>query len=404
MYENYYRILELRETASKEEIKRAYRRLAKKYHPDISDDPDAQNKFISICEAYEVLIESKKPLWQKNKHDLEETLRKAKERAAQRAKVKQEKIQKDLEEFKKSGLYDIVLILKYFLHFIILIAAPVCLLIPFYLGFTIDYKVGLALIFVFIFGIIISVYIYSRGEKYFRLGKFYYTRKTIITRLKLKNIHSSFECFYCKGKNANSKFYKITLLKVMNIELETGGVFSHSVRYRRKYKTLEIPRSRKAFIVHLINSLLKVLSIVLCMIFLQIDSLLWRFILGVFAGVFLSLMMSFISQTRPRTSYLFTRGLLLKILIWINLIMYFTTITNDFNFQVSRFVPVLITLLIFFDAVLDAIFDGIPNNFSQKPFLVQPESVNNLKENGYRGYLSAPILSVVFPFFKWLFG
>lgn len=53
---NYYRILGLREGATPEEIKAAYRKLAKKYHPDMApDDPNIKKKFQEISEAYEAL-------------------------------------------------------------------------------------------------------------------------------------------------------------------------------------------------------------------------------------------------------------------------------------------------------------------------------------------------------------
>lgn len=52
----YYKILEVEEDASEEEIKLAYRRLAKKYHPDLNKtDPKAKEKFIELHEAYETL-------------------------------------------------------------------------------------------------------------------------------------------------------------------------------------------------------------------------------------------------------------------------------------------------------------------------------------------------------------
>mgnify|MGYP001197365167 CR=1 FL=1 len=52
----YYKILNIPEGASKSEIKKSYRRLAKLYHPDVNNDIEAQEKFIQITEAYEMLI------------------------------------------------------------------------------------------------------------------------------------------------------------------------------------------------------------------------------------------------------------------------------------------------------------------------------------------------------------
>ncbi|GAB6100246.1 molecular chaperone DnaJ [Halanaerocella petrolearia] len=52
---DYYDILGVDRDASQKEIKRAYRKLSKKYHPDISDHEDAEEKFKEVTEAYEVL-------------------------------------------------------------------------------------------------------------------------------------------------------------------------------------------------------------------------------------------------------------------------------------------------------------------------------------------------------------
>ena len=54
-FKDYYRIMGLEPDASAEEIKRAYKKLARKYHPDVSDEPDAQQKFQEIGEAYDIL-------------------------------------------------------------------------------------------------------------------------------------------------------------------------------------------------------------------------------------------------------------------------------------------------------------------------------------------------------------
>lgn len=52
---NYYEVMGVAEDASADEIKKAYRRLARKYHPDVSSEADAEQKFKDVGEAYEVL-------------------------------------------------------------------------------------------------------------------------------------------------------------------------------------------------------------------------------------------------------------------------------------------------------------------------------------------------------------
>ena len=57
---NYYSVLDVPKTASQEEIKKAYRRLARQYHPDVNHEPDAEEHFKEINEAYEVLSDPQK--------------------------------------------------------------------------------------------------------------------------------------------------------------------------------------------------------------------------------------------------------------------------------------------------------------------------------------------------------
>lgn len=59
-YKDYYQILGVSREASEEDIKRAYRKLARKYHPDVSKEANAEERFKEIGEAYEVLKDKEK--------------------------------------------------------------------------------------------------------------------------------------------------------------------------------------------------------------------------------------------------------------------------------------------------------------------------------------------------------
>ena len=59
-FKDYYKILGVEPTADDKAIKAAYRKLARKYHPDVSKEPGAEDKFKEIGEAYEVLSDADK--------------------------------------------------------------------------------------------------------------------------------------------------------------------------------------------------------------------------------------------------------------------------------------------------------------------------------------------------------
>ena len=59
-YKDYYAILEVKRDATADDIKATYRRLARKYHPDVSKEKDAEEKFKELQEAHEVLKDAEK--------------------------------------------------------------------------------------------------------------------------------------------------------------------------------------------------------------------------------------------------------------------------------------------------------------------------------------------------------
>lgn len=112
---NHYQTLELKSGASENEIKNAYRRLAKKYHPDVSKEPNAEARFIEITAAYEYLLKGG------NDHsytDYESSFDdyfdeydpawEYRQRAEDYARMNYEKFKQNNEAFKKSWYYELV--------------------------------------------------------------------------------------------------------------------------------------------------------------------------------------------------------------------------------------------------------------------------------------------------------
>lgn len=97
---NYYQILKVDENAREEEIQKQYRQLAREYHPDVSSEKNAKEKFQKITEAYEVLSDPqlRKKYDRKLKKYRQKKSKKSKKKSARK---KQGRATFNPEQFKK---------------------------------------------------------------------------------------------------------------------------------------------------------------------------------------------------------------------------------------------------------------------------------------------------------------
>ncbi len=410
MLEEYYKILGLKKGAKEEEIKTAYRLLAKKHHPDLSDDPDAHNKFIEISEAYAILINKTElrgiKLTAQSRAEAERNYNYFRERAREYAKkaaeTKYENLKKDHEAFQRSGMNDLLLLLNYILHISLVVLTMFLFIMPVYLALTYNY---FFMFFLWIPGGFIVWFIISQGKSFYKPGSFFYSFADLKQLFKDEMGDGSQFCCYCEEKAANSYPFKLGMMKVHDIQLNFFGTLWHDARYKRTYKKINIPRSRKAFRVHLAGSFLKIISIIACMLLLPFTSQLWRFFIGVFIGGGLSSLLLLITGTRSKSTYLLTGNILIKIVLWILSLL----ILNDWSYypdlHTNEFMMAAIGLLLFFQDIITDLFTGLffkSTNFT-KPLIKQPDQIQKLADEGFLSYLDIPIWSTFFPFIKWLF-
>lgn len=415
MLEHYYKILGLKTDADEKSVKKAYRKLALKYHPDVNPSPDAEDKFRKICEAYEVVnshIQKETTIHAgeayREEEDVidpevyEQIIREAREKAWERAKMKYEKVKADREFFENN---DIIILLKYIGNYLAVPLILAMIVIPVYLAITESFVAIFASIFFWFIGIVLAMHIYSNRKKWFRPGTISTRWGDIVDffRVERKENPRS-DCEYTSDHKANSTPFKLILFKVREISMRNYGPFQHHVGYKRKYHEVVIPRSAKAYRIHFILAFLKPLLLIVALFLLPVPSFTWKIVIAILFTLLISNTILLIFRTRSKTSFLLNWFLIIKLSIWMMVIISQTVVYPGLVFFTNEFLGLyVILMLLFLDMFLDLILRAFPfYPYIYQPLIKQPEIVEKLFRKGFQNYLDVPIWSTLYPFLRWL--
>ncbi|MFC2080591.1 J domain-containing protein [Bacteroidota bacterium] len=410
MFEKYYRILGLENKATKDDIKSAYRLLAKKFHPDVSDEPDAGKRFIEISEAYEFLM-NRNIIDDMDASFMDATERRftyeyfaqrARENAKRAAEMKYERLRNEHEAFQKSGMYDILLLLNYALHGFLVLLSVFIMVFPVYIAIK---ELFFGLFFFYIPGIFLIAYIYSERRRFFRLGTFYYNYQEIKNMIREESGSGSKPCAYAVERPADAYPFKISLLTIHKISLKLTGALWHQASYQRSYEKLSIPRSKISFRVHTSGSVFKVCSILFIIGWSPLECFIWDLILGMLIGGVLAGLAGLIFRVRSKISYLLTINLIVKILAWLMMIIMFTDFSEFPRLQTHEyFLSGFVLMLLLQDLLVEPLTRLIFRKGRHiRPLIQQPVAMQRLYRKGYQSYLEIPVWSTVFPMVKWIF-
>ena len=413
---DFYAVLGITPNSTESEIRMAYRRLAKQYHPDVNKAKNAHEKFIEISEAYEFLISHS--LQQKESSESEEQnasdyraseeynrfRQAAREKAEQHAKMRFEAFKKQHEAFQKSGLNDLILLFTVISRIAIIPLFLFLLLLPVWTALNNEWTMIFLFLITWPFAGVIAWFIYDKRKQYFIPGKFYFTPQRIKQIYTEINPTEQF-CYYCPSYRADSKPYKLDLLKLKDLKVKSEGFRQHHANYINENASILIPRSRKAFVIHSADACIKTASVLSCLVFLDISSLVWRVILGLVLGGLISTVTLLITRTKSNVSYLLSFGALFRVGIW----MFIISLISDFgiepfNIITSDFIYFAVTAIIMFDCFLMQLVNFAFGKHSSIPLIKQYDEVNKKFKEGYRVHNDVPVISAVYPLFKYIFG
>ncbi|MFN8207412.1 MAG: DnaJ domain-containing protein [Bacteroidales bacterium] len=415
-YSVYYKLLGISPGADEEQIRQAYRRMALKLHPDVNSSPDAHQEFVNLGEAYEILsrrVRQEGPpgaeySWPtaEDRSDFaswEEIIREARERARKQAEMRFEKMQRENEAFRQSGLYDLALILRYVINGLVILITAGLLALPVYVAIAYDPWAMLYLIFAWIMGGFLAFYIYSHRKTWFRLGKFYFDLETLKELFRAKPVEGNQDCYFCPGQKADGPVFEQTLLKVQDVMLKMGGPMVQQAQYKRSYKTIRVPRSRKAFLVHFTASLIKLLCLLSFLFFIRPGSPVWSFIIGATAGGILSGFLMLLTWTRPKNLFLINPIILIKLSIWLSCLFLVSNYQHGWHIYTGPYIYLTVAILMFFlDVVIDPVLRSLLGQRAITSFFPLPPQEKALIRSGFQYYLEIPIWSTIYPIIRWL--
>jgi len=333
-------------------------------------------------------------------------LRKERERMQAQARARREKKRREEEYFNRPEWHDPLLLLKYVGRGFALLFASVAIIFPILLAIFGDPASLAGTSFFIVIGVFLMVYIYQQRATWFRQGKLNTSLRDVKGFFSMKSEKKSKDhCCYCRNVMANGKHNRIELVKTLDIKIKSYGALNHDAKYKNKVKTVVIPRSIRAQFFHRMATLLKLVSIILCLILFPVESLLWRFIAGLLIGGVLSMIVQALAGVRSRVSYLLTPSLLIKGGIWLFALFKISIVGPGFNIETTGYIYIVVAGLLF---LLDMLFDLLMGLFPfyQRlflPLLKQGAVLDSLYREGYRNYQELPVYSVAFPLFKWIF-
>lgn len=416
---DYFSILELSDNASMDDIKTAYRKLAKRYHPDVNKSPDAHEKFCEITEAYEFLIHHwikfsdkrsdkiKYEQYYQQQHqsaDYERFRREAQEKARRQARMRYEKFKKQHEAFQESGLNDIALIFTMLMRFISAVLFFALFFTPIVFAVKAHWTWIFLILFMWPFAIGLAWNYYDHRTNYFYPWKLYYNFNRIKHLFTDKKV-SSEQCYYCRRKTADSRSYVLDLFKIKDIKLRTGGFRQHNVNYVNDSVRVVIPRSSKAFIIHSLSIIVKSCCLLYFLIFMNTISFPWRFIFGLLAGGLLTRVMLTLTRTKSNITYLYSPDFFIRSALWITAIIFASQFTfRPFNIVSNDAIHFVIVAIVIFDSFIMQLLSAVIGKKSAFPLFKQHPDATARFIEGFRVYNDIPIISIFYPLYRWIFG